>query len=458
MRERRAEVWTRLGVQPLKMGSLSVSDTDCRFTYELEYLNTGLPGLGRVYAPEYFGENTIKRPRSQAFDFLPPLQALIPPHSEENFIRRLVLQALHKQGVQLRDRFEQDWEILMVAGHGGIGHLDVFASDDAARQWYAMPSGKLRSVADAEFGFSLKEFLTWFDQDADYLLSVIGPTPSVGGMVPKLLLAIPASGWDGRIGLPTRYGDTQNIDVVLKLEKSTLYPGIVELEALGLDIHRAAGLAVPRYWRVELSGVPAIAIERFDRDAQRVPLFMESLYSILASADEGIGTPYDATYDRIGRALNSLDIQLVADRKAGVEHLLQRLLLAMLTGNGDLHLSNLSLLQTQNGMMFSPVYDPTPMRAYSLHDALTPSGMLFGDYSDYIAGQDAPIGFEQAIMRFIKGLGIAKDKGRAIIGKCLHDTADFTDRVDALQTVPAEHKQRLIKIHAGITHKLRTLV
>ena len=76
----------------------------------------------------------------------------------------------------------------------------------------------------------------------------------------------------------------------------------------------------------------------------------------------------------------------------------------------------------------------------------------------HIAGQDAPIGFEQAIMRFIKGLGIAKDKGRAIIEKCLYDTADFTDRVDALQTVPAEHKQRLVKIHVGITHKLRTLV
>jgi len=62
-----------------------------------------------------------------------------------------------------------------------------------------------------------------------------------------------------------------------------------------------------------------------------------------------MSTPYDATYDRIGRALNSVDIQLVADRKASVEHLLQRLLLAMLTGNGDLHLSNLSLLQTQTG-------------------------------------------------------------------------------------------------------------
>ena len=457
MRERRAEVWTRLGIQPLKMGSLSVSDTDCRFTYELAYLNTGLPGLGKVYAPEFFGENTIKRPRSEGFDFLPPIQALIPPHADDNFIRRLVLQSLQKKGVRMRDRFEQDWEILMVAGHGGIGHIDVFASDDEARQWYARPSEKLRAVADARFGFSLKEFLTWFDKDADSLLAVIGPTPTVGGMVPKLLLAIPDSGWDGRIGMPTRYGDTENIDVVLKLEKSAQYPGIVELEALALDLHKTAGLVVPRYWTVEWSGVPGIAIERFDRDTQRVPRFMESLYSILASADASIVSPYDATYDRIGRALNSLDIQLVADRKASVEHLLQRLLLAMLTGNGDLHLSNLSLLQMPQGMTFSPVYDPTPMRAYSLHDALVPTGMLFGDYSDYISGQEAPVGFEQALARFIKGLGIGKDKGSSLIEKCLHDTADFTGRVEALRTLPAEHKQRLIKIHAAITRKLSAL-
>lgn len=457
MRERRAEIWTRLGVQPMKMGSLYVSDSQCRFTYELDYLHSGLPGLGLVYAPAYFGENTIKRARTPGFDFLPPLQALIPPHSEDNFIRRLILQALRKKGVPLRDRFEQDWEILMLAGHGGIGHLDVFANDDEARQWYAQPSGKLRAVADAEFGFSLKEFLTWFDGDAEQLLSIIGPTPSVGGMVPKLLLAIPATGWNGQIGLPTRYGDTQNTDIVLKLEKSTLYPGIVELEALGLDIHKAAGLAVPRYWRVDLSGVPGIAIERFDRDTQRVPLFMESLHSILASADPGIVTPYDASYDRIGRALNSPDIQLVTERKAAVEHLLQRLLLALLTGNGDLHLANLSLLQTASGTAFSPVYDPVPMRAYSLHDALVPTGMLFGDYSDYIKGQDVPVSFSQALPRFIKGLGISKARGRAIIAKALADTSDFKERVAALTTLPAEHKQRLEQIHSEIAYKLGTL-
>jgi hypothetical protein len=46
------------------------------------------------------------------------------------------------------------------------------------------------------------------------------------------------------------------------------------------------------------------------------------------------------------------------------------------------------------------------------------------------------------------------------IGRALNSTDIqlVTDRVDALQTVPSEHKQRLIKIHAGITRELRVLM
>lgn len=458
MRERRAEIWTRLGVQPMKMGNLYVTDTDCRFTYDLEYLNTGLPGLGLVYAPEYFGDTTIKRTRTPNFDFLPPIQALIPPHSEENFTRRLLLQALHKKGLSMPTPFDQDWEILMYAGHGGIGHIDVFPDDEKAHLWYSSPSTKLHAIANTDFGFSLKEFLTWFDNDAEHLLSIIGPTPTVGGGVPKLLLAIPQAGWDGQIGLPTRYGDTQNTDVVLKLEKASFYPGITELEALGLDIHKAAGMDVPRYWRVDLAGVPGIAIERFDRDNQRAPLFMESFYSVLACADESISSHYDATYDRLARAIHSPDIQIVDDRRAAAEHLFQRLLLAMLTGNGDLHLMNLSLLRTQDTTAFSPVYDPTPMRAFSKHNELLPQGMTFGDYGDYIDDQDDPVGFEQAIWRFVKELGTQKVKGHSLIEKALADTSDFVDRVDALQTVPDVNKTALIQHHHYVTRVLKTVI
>lgn len=54
---------------------------------------------------------------------------------------------------------------------------------------------------------------------------------------------------------------------------------------------------------------------------------------------------YSHSYDRIGKALDSPHIDIVSDRKTGKLYLLERLVLAMLTGNGDLHLEDLSVME-----------------------------------------------------------------------------------------------------------------
>ena len=79
--------------------------------------------------------------------------------------------------------------------------------------------------------------------------------------------------------------------------------GLVELEALALAVHREAGFDVPRCWQVEFNGVPALAVERFDRDSNRNPLFTETLYSVLASGDSRITHNHSYSFDRIGRAI-----------------------------------------------------------------------------------------------------------------------------------------------------------
>jgi serine/threonine-protein kinase HipA len=456
MRERRAEVWTRMGGQPLKMGSLYVTDSDSRFTYEAGYRDTGLPGLGLVFAPAFFGDDTIRRPRTPAFDFPPPIQALIPPHAERNFQRQLVLQYLAKINIRPETPFEQDWQILVRSGHGGIGHIDVFESDAAAVEWYSSPPKKVLYRVDDQFGFSLKEFMTWFDQDASALIELIGPTPSVGGAIPKLLLSIPRTGWDGHIGLPTRFGDTRLTDILLKFEQPQAYPGIVELEALALDIHAEAGFEVPRHWQVDIGGVKGLAIERFDRDARCVPLFMESLHSVLASGNpETITTPYSADYDTIARALRNPDIQLVSDRKQAQNYLLQRIVLAMLTGNGDLHMQNLTLLMRNGELAFSPVYDPTPMRAYNIHNML--SSMPFGHYGDYVDGQDEAVGFRQAMLSFIHETGIRKDQALPLIENALAVTRDFPERLARLETLPAPYRDQLAGIHMDVRNRFTDL-
>ncbi len=446
--DREAVVWTRLprdseagSGSPHRMGRLYVTDRECRFTYDEAFLDTGLPGVGLVYAPQYFGKTTIVRERSECFDLLPPLQSLIPPRERDNFQRNLSLKYLARQGISNLSGFDADWEILKISGHGGIGHLDVFADDQAAENWYAnAPAHSLHPITD-ELGFSLKEFMTWFDDDLDVLIQTVGPTPSVGGAIPKLLLSIPASGWDGRIGLPTR-GPTPGItDVVLKFEQSTRYPGIIELEALALDIHREAGFDTPRYWRCQFKDMPALAVERFDRDAHNMPVFTETLFSVLASGAP-LTSHYDYRYDLIAKAIDTSAIRIVSQHTEAKQHLFKRFILALLTGNGDLHLENLSIVQHGNECLFSSVYDPAPMRAYSQHDML--SVMPFGDYAEMLTGQDQPVGFAQAIDNFASTCGLPAAQKDGIIDQLLTVTRNYSQRVGELHSVPEENRERLI--------------
>ena len=124
----------------------------------------------------------------------------------------------------------------------------------------------------------------------------------------------------------------------------------------------------------------------------------------------------------------------------------------MLTGNGDLHLENMSIIEDNGNLCFSPVYDPAPMRAYSIHDALFPSGMGFGDYGDVV--NDEFVGFETAIIRFSKNLGVSKTTLLNTIELLLKVTDDYDKKINALKTLPKNNKKNLIKIHRQMRKKL----
>lgn len=445
-----AVVWTRIGAQPVKMGVLEAKATSSLFTYDDDFIEMSLSGLGVVLSPAIFKKRPVRREFTQSFNFPPPIQSLVPPHSNgKNFQRELVMRMLEKKGIKPTTSFEADWEILKIAGHGGIGHIDVFSSDEKAVKWYSTPSSKSWHDIEPEIAPSLKKFLTWYDDSADGLIDIIGPTPTVGGAIPKLLLSIPKAGWDGRISVPTRFGDTQKTDVILKMEKPEVYPGLVELEALALDIHKEAGFEVPRYWTTEIYGLNAIAIERFDRDEHRSPLFLETIYSILASGNKDITSNYDAEYELLSRAIDNPSIDIVSDRAKAKEHLFRRMVLAMLTGNGDLHMENLTVLQNNGERDFSPIYDPTPMRAYKRHDIKTP--MPFGGYGDTTSS------ISVALDQFGKSLGVPKKKIVEIVGQYLKLTKSYPDRVNELKTLPVENKKNLIKIHREIRRELEGL-
>ncbi len=442
--DRDAVVWTRIGMRPVKMGLLYVTESECRFTYADDFLNTGLPGLGLIYPPDIIKQTTIVRARTEFFNLLPPVQFLVPPRSEKNFQRQLILSYLAKTGVTPSRGFDTDWEILMVAGHGGIGHLDVFQNDEKAVEWYSVPGKQSLSQISDDFGFSLKEFLTWFDADSEALIQMIGPTPTVGGAIPKILVTIPESGWDGRIGLPSKTGAHGVTDVTLKFEQTSIYPGIIELEALTLDIHEEAGFDVPRRWKAVINGINTLVVERFDRDKNFNPLFTETLYSIFASADQSITNNFSTTYDAITRAIDRSPIELITDKKEAKQHLLKRILFALATGNGDLHLENLSIINRDNTLSFTPVYDPAPMRAYSIHNILT--AMTFGQYGEVFLGE--------ALQRFTKNLGFRKKELLDMIEFVLTVTKDYDERIHGLKSLPEENRQNLISIINSVKGEL----
>lgn len=452
--DREAVIWTRLQGTPRRMGRLYVTDKECRFTYDDAYLEQDLPGVGLVYAPEYYGKKTISRERNEKFNLLPPLQSLIPPHQEDNFQRNLALKYLASRDMKKLSGFDADWEILKISGHGGIGHIDLFEDDEIAENWYLNPPKHALNEVSDELSFSLKEFMTWFEDDIEVLIQTVGPTPSVGGAIPKLLLSIPASGWDGRIGLPTRQKTPGVIDVVLKFEQTTRYPGIIELEALSLDVHREAGFNVPRYWVSYFKGMPALAVERFDRDESNAPLYSETLYSILASGAP-LNNHFDYQYDLIAQAIDKSAVKIVTHPVEAKEHLLKRLILALLTGNGDFHLENISVLNRDGVLAFTPVYDPTPMRAYSRHDML--SVMPFGNYGELLDKRESPIKLLEAVQRFAHHSGITKNRCIELVHELLESSKDFTARVGELKTVPDENKSRLISRVKGVRTKLEKL-
>ena len=459
MIDRQAVVWTRIDAQPIKMGILYITEQQSRFTYESEFIQTGLKGLGIAYTPSEYGINAIIRNRSRYFDFHPPVQSLLPPDTDNNFMRNLILRYLEKAGITPALGLETDWEILTRTAHGTIGHLDIFANDSSAYNWYSTPSSKeMHPIEEGSFGFSLKEFVTWMDSDAEEIVTILGPTPTLGGAIPKLPLSIPKEGWNGLVGLPTRYGDTGRTDIILKLEDSTRYKGLVELEQLGFDVHKRAGFEVPRFWPTEIEGLQALAIERFDRDDKCTPLFMESLYSVLASGSKSVTNHYSKSYDFIGKALDNQNVIMASDPKLAKQHLFKRLILAFLTGNGDLHMENLSLLQRDGKMAFSPVYDPTPMRAYARHNELHPQEMTFGDFGDYIGKSDKLVNFPMAIENFCKTLKINKKTWITIIQDSLDVTSDYPEKVGQLKRLPDAGKERLIHINNDITKRFTELL
>jgi serine/threonine-protein kinase HipA len=431
-RNQHAVIWTRLSGQPEKMGDLVLSAERAAFTYTHDYLAGGHPGFCLLGDGRFWGEETVTYPVSERIPVFPRLLSLIPGNNPRNLQRRHYLDLLRgRLGREPPPGLESEWLLLLAGGHGGIGHIDVFADDRVAEGWYGRDLSATSAAAGnrSQLWHMLKN--TVLDEPLDFdpqlLEKTLGPTPSVGGMIPKLLVSMTPGDTRARFYPPDTPGKR---NVILKVEPPE-YAGLLDLELLCLEVHRHAGFETPAALRFSDNDLHFLAIERFDqRDG--LPLPMESLFSVIATGDHNFRSTGDILLDELGKVLTRLGevVNLAADSG---EQLYLRILMALLTGNGDLHLDNIALLGGVDDCRLTPVYDPAPMRAWPRHNLLSAIPFDAADYTDHGA--------------YFSALGQAFGLTKSQVGHCLERTlaatAGFGDQLQALTRVPEAQRRHL---------------
>ena len=450
--DRFAVIWTLATGAPMKLADMVLTSSELRITKTAEALARKVPGPSMIH--DRVGAPVLRYHRDQYRHLPPQLEALLPPAHRDNpqrvLLTRLLARKVETRGLPV---LEQEWEMLLVAGRGGVGHLDVFGSDAEAARYYNLPMrGELSLEESSAYWGNFKKFadnLVSDERELDELLDTLGPAPGVPGFNPKLLANIPLSNdgqWNGTVS------PAHGVPVIVKVD-TPKYPGLIPLEALCYDLHRRAGLAVPRTWHREITfdgeRFPVLAVERFDRFDARTSIPVESVFSILRTgAPSKFYTNTDGTMEDVWKAVAFLSTDAMKDREA----LFSRFVLSFLTGNGDLHLENWAVLGGDGEAHLSPVFDPAPMRAYrgmnANHDLLstlpfTGIGGAGDDGLPYARSGDTPQDLCERLIRFGAGVGMSAAHCRARIAELLDITRDYSAAaLDLLNAVP-ESRRRL---------------
>ena len=153
------------------------------------------------------------------------------------------------------------------------------------------------------------------------------------------------------------------------------FPAVPENEYAMMALARSIGLQAPRTELIDIGdigGLPsvagsmegkALAVRRFDRDAEGNPVHMEDFAQVF-----GI---YAADKYRRRSYANIAAVLWMETGESGVHEFLRRLAFSVLIGNADMHLKNWSLLYPdRRAPLLSPAYDLLSTLPYIPDDKL----------------------------------------------------------------------------------------
>jgi len=226
---------------------------------------------------------------------------------------------------------------------------------------------------------------------------------------------------------------------ILKLNPSE-FPHLVENEAFFLDAARETGMDVPPSDIVrDAEDVPGLLIHRFDRVTVDGAMRLLAVEDGCQVSDRPPADKYRLGADRTFASLAAIcDASVLAGRD-----LVRQLAFAYLTGNGDAHAKNFSVLRGLDGeWRISPLYDVPSSYPYGdVTMALSIGGRVSGDFGaiDFV--------------ELGRHLGVPERAVR----RALHDVAERADLwLPKLVGLPYD-KGKIRKLSRVINHRQRRL-
>lgn len=354
---------------------LTRTPSGVEFRYDDDYLDTELPAVATTL------------PRTSDVTLTPA--GAVPPFFAGLLPEGRRLTALRQR---IKTSADDELSLLVAVGQDTIGDVQVVRRGDTPQPAAALEQN-LQNPRDISFAALLGD---------DIPLDGVG-LPGVQDKVSGKTIAVPVL--------------HKGKQTILKLSPPE-HPHLVENEAYFLTLAKRAGLDCVDHSVIhDRDGMSGLIVSRFDRRTRGTP-----------GSHGALGTPgslpvedgcqvlnlwpadkYNTTMANVIRAL----AQLCSAELLAVQTAFRQVMFAILTGNGDLHAKNLSVLHTGEEWMLTPAYD-------------LPSTLIYGDSSLAlpIDGRRRDISRRRAT-EFAASLGLNQKLAERTIDDMLDATGDL---------------------------------
>lgn len=294
----------------------------------------------------------------------------------------------------VKTSLDDELGLLFAVGTDPVGDVQVVPSG----QEPVRAAARLSTDGDDFSGVSFADVMRGYDIDPD-LVALAG----VQDKASLTMLSLPVQGARG--------------EYVLKLTPPE-YPGILENEAYFLEAARLARLeAAKAHLVADQDGVSGLAVSRFDRRATRngVEAFA------VEDGCQALGVHPEAKYRITTEQLIAGLASICAAPVVAALTLFRQVLFAYVTGNGDAHAKNFSVVAGPGGYQPSPAYD-------------LPCTALYGDTSLAlrIAGKRDGNVSRARFLALADGVGIRPAAASRAIDEVSASVDAWIDGIDAL--------------------------